>query len=131
MADLVFPYKCDDGTLKADSELAKLGDLFIDSSRALGRPLDVAPTYKGIMERVGFQNVTERRFKWPVGTWPRDKYYKEIGAGTLANLDGGIEGLVMALFTRGLKWSPEETLVFCSAVRKQMRDRNVHAYLQV
>jgi len=131
MSDPVFPYKSDDGTLPADSELGKLAGLFIEAAGNLGRPLNIAPTYKDIMEKVGFQSVTEKRFKWPIGPWPREKHFKDIGAGTLANLDGGLEGLVMALFTRGLKWSPEETMVYCSAVRKQFRDRNIHAYLQV
>jgi hypothetical protein len=111
-----------------DCELSKLGQLFVEASRNLGRRLDVAPKYKDMMEKAGFTGIVEKRFKWPTNPWPRDKKYKDIGAGTLVNVDGGLEGLVMALFTRGLKWTPEETVVFCAAVRKQLRDRNIHAY---
>lgn len=55
----------------------------------------------------------ERRFKWPLNEWPRDPHHKELGAWTRENLHAGIEGLVMALFTRYLGWARDEMLVFC------------------
>lgn len=79
----------------------------------------------------GFINIRRHRTKWPLNDWPRDKHYKEIGSLCFHNIDHGLEGLLLALFTRVLGWSKEETLLFCSRVRKQLRDRRTHAYSPV
>lgn len=47
---------------------------------------------------------------------------------TYENLGNGASGLSMALFTRALGWRPEEVEVFLVDVRKQMKDRSIHAY---
>lgn len=44
------------------------------------------------------------------------------------NLGNGASGLSMALFTRALGWRSEEVEVFLVDVRKQMKDRSIHAY---
>jgi hypothetical protein len=46
----------------------------------------------------------------------------------LEDISSGIQGLSLALFTRGLKWSVEELEVFLAEVRKDMRDRSIHSY---
>ncbi len=108
--------------------LYDLGQLFVEASAKQGRPMNKAPEYKGMMEAAGFEGVTETRFKWPTNDWPQDPHYKELGRWTHANLNHGLEGLTLALFTRGLNWSVEQTLAFCSIVRRQLRDTSVHAY---
>ena len=45
-------------------------------------------------------------------------------AATVANLDG----LTMALFTRGLDWSPEMVNTFLVDVRKDMKNSRIHSY---
>lgn len=127
--DLHTPFGCDDGTLTEDTPTYDFGRLAIESSRALGRPLDHSPTHKDRMIKAGFVEIVERQFKWPVGTWPKDKYYKEIGYWCHTNLDFGLEGLTMALLTRGLGWTKEEVLVFCADVRRGLKDPRVHAYI--
>ncbi|KAH8900312.1 S-adenosyl-L-methionine-dependent methyltransferase [Thozetella sp. PMI_491] len=131
MQDLHTPFESDDNTLSEDSDTYKLGKIFADASEKLGRPLTVAPTYKALMEKAGFVDVVEKKLKWPINSWPADKHYKELGMWYLANLDTGLEGLLMALCTRGLEWSAEETHVFCSTARKSLRNRKIHAYLPI
>ncbi|RKL48021.1 hypothetical protein BFJ70_g2384 [Fusarium oxysporum] len=131
MQDIVLPYKSDDGTLHADLELAKLGHYVCEASKILGRSVEAPRHYKSMMQKAGFINIVERHFKWPLNAWAKDPYYKEIGAWSFANLDGGLEGLTLALFTRGMKWTKEETMTFCAEVRKHLRDPRIHAYLPV
>jgi len=128
MQDFSLPYRSDDGTLKEDMAIYQLGNYFVDASKALGRRINAAPEYKSMMEAAGFEDVVEKQFKWPINSWPKDKYYKELGQWTFANLDSGIEGLTLALFTRGLGWTVEKTTVFCAELRKQFRDTSIHAY---
>jgi hypothetical protein len=46
----------------------------------------------------------------------------------LEDLGPGLEGLSMALFTRILGWTKEETDVFLAGVRKDMKNTKIHAY---
>ncbi len=39
-----------------------------------------------------------------------------------------VEAYALALFTRVLGWTNEKTQVFLSAVRKELKDPNVHIY---
>lgn len=123
------PFGCDDGTLTEDTLIYRVGELFHDSSVAIGRPLNVSSTYKDLMIKAGFVDVVERRLKWPLGTWPKDPFFKDLGYWTLMNLDTGLEGLLMALLTRGLGWTKEEVLVFCAQARPALRDPRIHAYI--
>ena len=129
LQDLHTPFDCDDGTLTEDTPAHHFGRVAIESSKALGRPLDVASGYKERMVKAGFVDIVQRQFKWPVGTWPKDKYYKEIGYWCVTNLDYGLEGLTLALLTRGLGWTKEVVLAFCADVRWGLRDPRVHAYI--
>ncbi|KAF7555285.1 hypothetical protein G7Z17_g2330 [Cylindrodendrum hubeiense] len=129
MQDLTHPLGCDDGTMPDHLELCRLGHLCIEASKKAGRPIDVAPKYKTFLKKAGFVDIVEKRFKWPLNEWPKDAHYKEIGAWSFENLNTGLEGLLLALFTRFLGWTREEVFIFCSATRKQLQDRRIHAYI--
>lgn len=129
MQDLTHPVRSDDGTLTEDLELRRLGLLFIEAAAKAGRPLDVAPQYKTFLERAGFVDIVERQFKWPLNHWPKDKHFKELGTWSFQNLDDGLEGLLLAMYTRHLGWTKDEVLLFCSKVRKQLRDTTIHGYI--
>jgi hypothetical protein len=129
MQDLTHPLGCDDGSLDLESPLGQFGPLVIKACTLAGRPIDIAPKYGEFMKKAGFVDVVHRQYKWPTNAWPKDKHYKEIGAWSFENLNSGLEGLLLALFTRHLGWSVEEVTVYCAQARKQLRDPKVHAYI--
>lgn len=131
MQDVFPPYQSDDGTLTPETKLGQLGRIFVEASNALGRPISIASQYKGFMEKAGFVDIVEKKIKWPIGTWPKDKFYKELGHWNSQNLEVGLEGLVLALCTRALGWSREQTLLFCSQVRQEIKSHRVHGYMPV
>jgi len=131
MADIVFPVACDDDSLPADSPFRQWSDFMLQASHNLKRPLDSAKSYASQLAEAGFVNVVEKKFKWPQNPWPRDPRFKEMGMWTLENIAGGLQGLSMALFTRGLGWSADELEVFLAGVRKDMRDRKIHVYYEM
>jgi hypothetical protein len=100
----------------------------VEAGRNLGRDMNAAHQYSTLMRAAGFVNCVERRFKWPVNTWPKDKRYKELGMFALAALDSGIEGMLMGMLTRGLGWQMEQVLALAAVVRREMRDPRIHAY---
>jgi hypothetical protein len=63
-----------------------------------------------------------------IGTELADEY---IGLWVHEDFAGGLEGLSMAIFTRGLGWTKEEVIGFLVDVRKDMDDTKVHAYTQL
>ncbi|KAH6692228.1 S-adenosyl-L-methionine-dependent methyltransferase [Plectosphaerella plurivora] len=127
--DGYFPIGSDDGTLPANSSLLRCCQLSVEAGDNLGRNMNAIINQCGSkMRDVGFVNCVERRFKWPINTWPKDRRYKELGMFALAALDSGIEGMLMGMLTRGLGWEMEQVLAFATAVRKEMRDPRIHAY---
>jgi hypothetical protein len=55
---------------------------------------------------------------------------KGVGVGMWSehNFCGGLYGLSVALFTRALGWTAEQLEVFLVGVRKDLRNRQIHAY---
>jgi SAM-dependent methyltransferase len=131
LQDISLPLRCDDGTMPADSYTNKLGELFIEGSEKTNRPINLAPQYKEFLEKSGFVDIVEKQFKWPVGPWPKDPHYKEIGEWYYANLNQGLEGLTMAILTRVLGWTTEEAHIFLAKSRKSLRDLSIHAYCPI
>ena len=66
--------------------------------------------------------------KWPLNPWAKDPHYKQIGMWIQDNLSTGVEGLMMALFTRYLGWTQEEVVVGAMEFREALKDRRTHAY---
>lgn len=50
---------------------------------------------------------------------------------TLENFTSGLSAFSMALFTRVLGWSKDEVDVFLVHVRREMKNKKVHAYWPV
>jgi hypothetical protein len=64
-----------------------------------------------LISNAGFVNVTEKRFCMPVGTWPADKKMRLLGQWAQLSFEEGMEGFVMAVFSRvlGVSFSFKKT----------------------
>ena len=131
MQDVLIPYEADDETLTEDNPLRRFSQLCADAGKVAGRPFDLPPKYKDYLQRAGFVDIVERRLKWPLNQWPKDPHYKQLGYWTYENLSTGIEGILMALFTRFLGWTKEDVLIAAMQFREALRDRRTHAYIPV
>ena len=80
------------------------------------------------MTDAGFQEVTEVRYKLPIGGWSKDKKLKEIGMYNRLCWEQGIEGWCLYLLTRYLHWEYAEVMIYVAQMRKMLRDKTVHAY---
>jgi hypothetical protein len=128
MEDIALPVASDDGTLTEDHWLVRMSHMSVEAANKLGRNINLGWKYKEMFEKAGFVDIVLQQFKWPSNIWPREKKYKEMGRWNFANIDGGLEGLTLALFTRGLGLSKEKTMELCSGARKEIRDVSIHAY---
>ena len=59
--------------------MVKWQKLLVEGSERLGSTLLVTSTHRQRLIDAGFVNVTEKRFKWPINDWPKDRKYKNVG----------------------------------------------------
>lgn len=123
--------RSDDNTLTEDHALRKWGILLDKAAQEHGTPFIETDRFKPLMAEVGFVDVKETPFKWPINRWPKEKRFKELGEWSNLNTDGLLEGLSMALFTRCLGWTAEEVSVFLVDVRKDLNNPKIHAYWSI
>ena len=120
-------YYSEDGSLKKDHDISKWITTFIEAAHGFGRDPLPGPKLEGWMKDAGFENVVHEKFRLPIGPWPKDKHLKDIGAWNLVQLEDGLEGFTLRLFTQFLGWKTEEVHVMLAKVRKDMRDPKIHA----
>ncbi|KAJ3549849.1 hypothetical protein NM208_g283 [Fusarium decemcellulare] len=121
----------DDGTLTKDHALFRWCDHLRDAAGKLGRPYEKTENLKRFMAEVGFTDIHETLFKWPINQWPKDKTFKELGAWHNENSTSFLEAATLAPLTRGLGWSAEEVRTFLTEVRKDLNNSKIHAYSPV
>lgn len=77
----------------------------------------------------GFEDVVEKKNEWPLGTWPKGKKMKTLGLWARDNLLSALEGIGLAVLTRGLGMTKEDVDLLLAGVRDNLRSNRVHAYL--
>lgn len=120
-------YYSDDGSLKEEHSIFKYITIFINAAKSFGRDSKPGPQLEGWMKDAGFENIVAEKFRLPIGPWPKDKHLKTIGAWNLVQLEDGLEGFTLRLFTQHLDWKYEEVEVMLAKVRKDLRDPRIHA----
>ncbi|KAI9764329.1 MAG: hypothetical protein M1840_008547 [Geoglossum simile] len=123
--------KSDDGSLTEDHSMWKWFDYLDKSSTQIGKKLNIAETYKDLITNAGFEDVQDDTYKNPLGTWPKDKRLKELGQWIALGTHEGLEPYSLALLTRVLKWDRAKIEALLVEVRKDIRDRSIHAYFVV
>ncbi|KAF4952433.1 hypothetical protein FSARC_12628 [Fusarium sarcochroum] len=118
----------DDGTLKEDHALAKWCKLLGEAFTKLGSTSIEFDRIKATMAEVGFTDIVDTRFKWPVNPWPKNKKYKELGTWNNYNGSRAIDSLTMGSFTRAHGWTRDEVTMFLVDVRKDTNNPRIHAY---
>jgi len=116
-----------DGTLPADSYLLRYHSLVFEALDIIKRDYAPGPKLKDWVVSAGYANVHEDVLAIPIGVWPKQKKYKEIGAWNLVCLDEGLEAIALRLFTSILGWETEEVVVLLAHVRNELKDRRIHA----
>lgn len=125
--DFDFQYYSDDGSLKPDCSTMKYLELLLGAARKTGREPSPGPHLEGWVKEAGFQNIVHKKFRFPIGPWPRDRHLKTVGMYNLAQLLDGLEGFTLRLFCDVLGWDKQEVVVLLAKVRAEVKDPNLHA----
>ncbi|EXL78252.1 hypothetical protein FOPG_07427 [Fusarium oxysporum f. sp. conglutinans race 2 54008] len=123
--------KCDDDTLKPESPLYKWVEVFKKIESLTGKSFFWDDKMQQSISDAGFTNVSGRRIKVPIGTWPKDKILKQWGAWNRHFLLQGLEGFSIRGLTEMLGWKYEDAQLFLAAMRKELTNPALHAYLEV
>ncbi|OHE90217.1 hypothetical protein CORC01_14490 [Colletotrichum orchidophilum] len=118
----------DDDTLKEEHALYQSMKHLVEAAAKTDHAFVDLDALKHMMEAAGFVDLSELRFKWPSNTWPRHAKFKELGASNHENITTGLQGFLMAALIRGLGWKADEVNVLAAQARKDVGDRNIHAY---
>ena len=119
----------DDNTIPRNSKVQEWVRLWNDGIQVLGGTGRCDPEKMARqMNDEGFVNVGIRRYKMPIGPWPKNIRLKEAGKFGLVAITDGMQGLSAKVFTKGLGWSAEELEVFLVEVRAEFYRSTVHSY---
>ena len=148
--DFDLTYYSEDGSLKEDQSISKWITTLIDAAYGFGRDPCPGSKLEGWMKDAGFENVQHEKFRLPIGPWAKDGHLvcsfpqypddndtsdislltrdqKTIGAWNLVQIEDGLEGFTLRLYTQFLGWTAEEVHVLLAEVRKDLRDPRIHA----
>lgn len=101
-------------------------NMTLDAARKIGRDPQPGPKLEGWVKDVGFTNVVHQKFKIPFGPWAKDPKLKEIGLYNMAQLQEGLEGFSLRLFTGVYGWTQQEVMVLIAKVRAALKNPNLH-----
>lgn len=129
LQDGAFPFQYI-GEPPVNSAVYKWSNLVTEGAAKSGRPWTNSLNYKRWMMEIGFENVVEEKFFWPINTWAKGAYFKEIGSYFQKDLSNGLEGLSLKVLGK-LDWSAEDVKAFVPEVRKDLSDTDIHGYLRM
>ncbi|KAK6360107.1 hypothetical protein TWF730_006260 [Orbilia blumenaviensis] len=129
--ETVVEFQCDDGSLPDDAAVRYwVGIMRIACERA-GTSFDVAGRVKDWCEAAGFEEVTQKVFKLPIGPWPKDKYEKALGSYNLANMLSACDGFSLHLLTKYYGMSVEDLESLMDRVKTEMKTKKIHSYFRM
>ncbi|KAF4445598.1 methyltransferase [Fusarium austroafricanum] len=95
------------------------------ASKMFGKQINVAKYHKQWMIDAGFEDVTERVYRIPIGPWAKDPALKELGKFELTHMQMSVESHTPALFTRVWNYSHDQCMVLMEGVKREFRSREL------
>jgi len=130
MQEVLFQPQSADGTVEGTA-LQKWNTKLLEAARVMGRDWLCTLNYTQWFKDAGFEDVVERQFMWPQNTWPKGNKYKTMGLWMMSNALDGLNAISMAVLTRGLGMTPQEVEVELVDVRKDIKNKAIHAYFPI
>ena len=125
----------DDGSLPADSAWADWKRIFSEASEKTGRTFDIIDDdrWVGWMKEAGFggegaAEIKTRVVKTPIGAWPAEAKWKEVGLFKKLGLERGLEGFGLYILTSVMGWQYEEVQSWLARVRDVLKNKSIHSY---
>lgn len=115
-----------DGSLNPNHSIYQFHKTTSEAQENKGYNMRPGPCLEQWLIDAGFTNVQCHKFILPLGTWPKDKHYKQIGAYNFLQMQQGLEGIGLATLTRSGEWTPEEVQVLVAKARQDLSNPRIH-----
>ncbi|KAI3554009.1 UMTA methyltransferase [Colletotrichum abscissum] len=116
----------DDGSYTENHVTWDWNQTFLETMENLGIDPCPGPKLEGWVREQRFENVFHQKIKNPLGPWPKDPWYKDLGLINLAQMLDGLEGFTLRVFCGALKRTKEQVLVEVANVRNEMKTGAYH-----
>jgi SAM-dependent methyltransferase len=122
--DAAFPFQSNKGTL-ASTSLEQWTNLVLDLAAKKNKDWTCASRYAKYMREAGFVDICEHWYEWPINPGSESP---KLGLYVQENLVTGVEAFSTYLLDKhGM--SAAEIEVMLANVRKDIKNRDIHAYL--
>ncbi|OAP61314.1 hypothetical protein AYL99_03515 [Fonsecaea erecta] len=117
-----------DDSLPEESALYKFHHYTCGRRTAAGYDSQPGPKLEGWLRDAGFINVHVVKLPIPLGTWPKDTTYKQVGICNYLQFQAGMEGIAIGCLVRTEPdpWSIEEVQALLAEARRDMRNPKIH-----
>ncbi|TDZ15864.1 putative methyltransferase tdiE [Colletotrichum orbiculare MAFF 240422] len=130
--DMSVEYYSDDDSYKPEHATWDWNMTFVKTLKSIGRDPCPGPQLEGwVRGNGGFERITHRKFKVPIGPWPKHQPYKDLGLLNLAQILEGLEGFTLKLFCGILGKSKEEVQVQLARVRNELKGNAFHSLFDI
>ncbi|UQC76467.1 methyltransferase [Colletotrichum lupini] len=120
--DMSGKYYSADGTLSEEHATHKWNNMLMDTIASMGGESRPGPQLEGwVRGAADFRNVVHRKYILPIGPWPKDPHYRELGLINLIQILEGLEGFSMRTFCGVLGWSKVQAEVMLAQVRNELK----------
>ncbi|KAL5598872.1 hypothetical protein BROUX41_003807 [Berkeleyomyces rouxiae] len=127
--DFSYVPKSDDGSITPSSGWSEYSAALLEAGETMGQTFRVVDDSRNVnwFEETGFEDITEIRYKVPVGGWPTNSKYKMIGYINYVVNDTDLDGYGAYFLTR-IGWSQERINAVVDKCRAELYDHTVHVY---
>ncbi|KAK3380780.1 S-adenosyl-L-methionine-dependent methyltransferase [Podospora didyma] len=121
---------CDDNTMINMDEypVAQFLDISAGVWAGVGADARIAPSLGQLLETAGFNNVSCKKFKVPIGAWPRDAKLKSLGTYFRVVLEMLIPAICVTPAVMA-EWTETKADQFAVRCRQSVQDASVHSYM--
>lgn len=124
------PYSADD-SLTDKHALDIYHKTSIGRRNAAGYDCRPGPNLEKWVKEAGFVNIKARKLPLPIGAWPKDKTWKQIGVWNYLQFEAGMEGIAIGCLAKTpgeeKAWTMDEINVLVAQARADMKNPKVHA----
>ncbi|OTB02713.1 hypothetical protein M426DRAFT_193069 [Hypoxylon sp. CI-4A] len=120
--------KCDDKTLAPGSLLTQFFEMTTEGLSKRGIRWPIANDMEKILRDAGFVNIQCKKFKCPIGTWPKARKLRLVGLylkSVVADLMDALAPIIFPLLSKSLQQMDE----FLMGAHNELQTTNAHIYL--
>lgn len=115
------------GEFKPGDALDRWCTELIEGLQSIGHEPEPGHQLQGWVTEAGFVNVRHELLPIPVGTWPKEKTLKEVGAFDLVQFLDGLESISVRTLTGLRGYTMDEVTVLLADVRKELKNPRLQA----